>query len=122
MFKRLFTILILAFQVVFLGAQMVYTDPAIAVIGKTIKIYFNTSLVTTDVAFKNYSGDVYAQNMNITGTGAVMLDGDLNGALGYGADGTVVLGNNAMITGTVTNDTLTDGMGGLTLASSAALE
>jgi len=60
MFKRLFTILILAFQVVSLGAQMVYTDPAIAVIGKTIKIYFNTSLVTTDVAFKNYSGDVYA--------------------------------------------------------------
>jgi glycosidase len=39
---------------------MVYTDPAIPVNGKPLKIYFNTSLVTLDAAFKNYSGDVYA--------------------------------------------------------------
>jgi len=39
---------------------MVYTDPAIPVNGKPLKIYFNTSLVTLDAAFKNYSEDVYA--------------------------------------------------------------
>jgi hypothetical protein len=58
--KKLFPILIFSLLACHLSAQMVYTDPAIAVMGKTIKIYFNTSLVTTDVAFKNYTGDVYA--------------------------------------------------------------
>lgn len=38
---------------------MVYTDPAIPVNGKPLKIYFNTSLVTNDASFKNYTGDVY---------------------------------------------------------------
>ena len=68
-----------------------------------------------------FSNNVFTQTMNITGTGAVMLDGDLNGALGYGADGTVVLGNNAMITGTVTNNTGLDQQGTLTLAGNAAM-
>ena len=60
MFKRLFVILILVLQVTSLGAQMVYTDPAIPVNGKPLKIYFNTSLVESDASFKNYTGDVYA--------------------------------------------------------------
>jgi glycosidase len=60
MLKRLFVILILALQVTSLGAQMVYTDPAIPVNGKPLKIYFNTSLVESDASFKNYTGDVYA--------------------------------------------------------------
>lgn len=58
--RKLFALFLLSFLALRLQSQMVYTDPAIAVIGKTIKIYFNTSLVTTDAAFKNYSGDVYA--------------------------------------------------------------
>jgi glycosidase len=60
MFKRQFTILILAFQVVSLGAQMVYTDPAIAVLGKPLKIFLNTALVLSDPSFTNYAGDIYA--------------------------------------------------------------
>ena len=43
-----------------LQAQMVYTDPAIPVMGKEIKVYFNTSLVTSDACLKNYTGNVYA--------------------------------------------------------------
>ena len=60
MLKRLFAILILALQVTCLGAQMVYTDPALPVNGKPLKIYFNTSLVESYASFKNYTGDVYA--------------------------------------------------------------
>ena len=58
--RKLFTILGLFLITVRMQAQMVYTDPAIPVNGKTIKVYFNTSLVTNDAAFKNYTGDVYA--------------------------------------------------------------
>jgi len=61
-----------------------------------------------------FSSDVYTQAMNITGTGAVTLNGDLNGALSYQNDGSVTLGDGTAITGTVRNDTGMDGMGELT--------
>ena len=76
MFKRLFVILILVLQVTSLGAQMVYTDPAIPVNGKPLKIYFNTSLVESDASFKNYTGDVYAH------TGVTTRLGDWQNVVG----------------------------------------
>src|SRR5664280_3603782 len=78
MLKRLFTIIILVIQVSYLGAQMVYTDPAIPVNGKPLKIYFNTSLVTSDANFKNYSGDVYAH------TGVTLKGVDWQKVVGIG--------------------------------------
>ncbi|MGA1977096.1 MAG: alpha-amylase family glycosyl hydrolase [Bacteroidales bacterium] len=58
--KKLLTVIIIYLIAISLQAQMVYTDPAIPVMGKEIKVYFNTSLVTSDAAFKNYTGNVYA--------------------------------------------------------------
>jgi glycosidase len=76
MFKHLFFIIVLAIQVSSLGAQMVYTDPALPVNGKPLKIYFNTSLVESDASFKNYTGDVYAH------TGVTTKLGDWQNVIG----------------------------------------
>jgi hypothetical protein len=58
--KVLAAILLVWFAYNTTNCQMVYTDPAIPVNGKPLKIYFNTSLVESDASFKNYTGDVYA--------------------------------------------------------------
>jgi glycosidase len=58
--RKLLTIFIFALLALRLQGQMVYTDPAIAVLGKPLKIFLNTALVLSDPSFTNYTGDIYA--------------------------------------------------------------
>jgi len=68
-----------------------------------------------DGSSSTFANHVYAQVVNVTGTGVVSFNGDLNGALSYGADGVVALMGNAILTGPVTNDTGIDEQGALAI-------
>ena len=58
--RKLLALFLLSFLALRLQSQMVYTDPALPVNGKPLKIYLNTALVESYASFKNYTGDVYA--------------------------------------------------------------
>jgi outer membrane autotransporter protein len=66
-----------------------------------------------------FTSAVTAQTINVTGTGNVAFNGDVTGAVVYGADGTVTLADAKNLTGAVT--TATDSTGTLTLAGSSNL-
>ncbi|MBF0485373.1 MAG: autotransporter domain-containing protein [Candidatus Omnitrophica bacterium] len=67
-------------------------------------------------ATSTFSSDIYATNLNVTGTGTVALAGTLNGAAVFGGDGTLTVADSKAITGTVT--TGTNNTGTLTLSGS----
>lgn len=50
-----------------------------------------------------FNDDVYVTTLNVTGTGDVILNGDLAGILDFDANGTVTLSDASFITGDVTN-------------------
>ncbi|MDD2896751.1 MAG: autotransporter domain-containing protein [Aliarcobacter sp.] len=67
-----------------------------------------------------FSSDVYATNLNVTGTGAVDLNGSYTGTtLNYNADGTVNLADTKNITAAVT--TTTNDTGTLNLAGTSTV-
>ena len=50
-----------------------------------------------------FSADVFAQTLNVTGTGTVDLDGNFTGILDFDQDGTATIATTKNLTGTVTN-------------------
>ncbi|MCH8998168.1 MAG: autotransporter domain-containing protein [Proteobacteria bacterium] len=61
-----------------------------------------------------FSADVFAQTLNVTGTGTVDLDGAFTGVLDFDADGTATIATTKNLTGTVTTSA-GDNTGTLTL-------
>lgn len=78
----------------------------------------NAGVVTKTVTFAN-DVTVGAGNLNVSGTGEVDLNGNLNGALNYNADGLVKVADGKSISGVVTTATTNTGtlnyLGGTTL-------
>lgn len=67
-------------------------------------------------------GDVFATNLNVTGTGTVNLNGDFTGtAIRYLADGTVNLADGKTVTGAISNDTGTGSNGTFTFVQNGTL-
>ena len=73
-------------------------------------------------ATSTFTGDVYATNLDVEGTGTVNLGGDFTGtAIRYNADGTVIVATGNDVNSAITNNTGTDSQGTLTLNGSSTV-